>query len=164
MGHSRLRETRAIYSMANEASHARTRAKQISIPTPWRILNRRAAIGAAVIVFLLVTSWAAIPASSNNRAVEPGPPSPKAAVLPQASRPQLTPLPGFPDPLPLPILATEIVEATAHTTAPSVHPATPQHSRHGLSPESSNRKRHTADFPDHTPTPRAGRLSVSDFW
>ena len=161
--HGHLRETRAIYSLASEASHARTRPSHVSTSIPRRIFNRRFAIGAAFVVFLIVTSWAAIPASSNNRAVGQVPSSPPPEIPTLPSGPQVTPLPSVPRPVPLPIPATEIVEATAQPTAPSVRPATPQHSRHGFSLKSSNRQRPTTSAVVFPPAPRAGTLSASDF-
>jgi serine/threonine protein kinase len=165
--HGHLEETRPIYSMVSKPSHARTRPRRVSISNHWRILNRRAAVGAAFIVFLLVTTWVAIPASSNDRGARQGPSLPKAAIPSQASRPKVIPLPSVPSPAPPPIIAVEIVEAVANTTVPSVRPAAPPHSKHGFSLESSNRRHRTTNPPDHTPAPtpvpRAGKLSSSDF-
>jgi serine/threonine protein kinase len=160
--HGHLEKTRPIYSMVSKPSHARARPRRVSISISGRISNRRFAIGAAFIVFLIVTSWAAIPASSNDRAMAKVP-SPPTEIPALPSRPQVTPLPSFPSPVPLPVPATDIVEATAQTTAPSLDPATPQHSRHGFSLRSSNRQRPTTGVADHPPVPRAGTLSASDF-
>jgi hypothetical protein len=162
-GHRHLRETRVIYSMASEASHARTRPRRVSTSTPGRILNRRVAIGAAFIVFLMVTSWAAIPASSNDRAVAQEPSSPRPEIPTMASSPHVTPLPSLPSPVPLPMVAAEIVEVAAQTTAPAARPAAPQRSRHAFRPRPSYRQRPTPDVADQPPAPRAGTLSASDF-
>jgi eukaryotic-like serine/threonine-protein kinase len=160
-----LGETRVLYSMARESSHTHTRTRQrrISIYNPWRILNHRIAIGAAIVIFLIVAAWAAIPASSNDRAVRQGQSALRAEVPSRPKRPWVVPLPSAPSPVPTPTVPAEIAEMAVSATRTFVHPAALHPSKHGSRPESGEREQRSDNFPNQTAAPRAGRLSLSDF-
>jgi serine/threonine-protein kinase len=167
-----LGETRALYSMASESAHTRAQPRRILLPNPRSRLNRGAAIGAAIAVFLLVTTWATIPASSNDRGVRWGQSSRSSRVQSPPPLPQVVPLPSAPSPVPAPAVPTEIdevaltpeiVEVDVTPTKILGRPAAPHPSKHTSRPESRNLEQDSADLPDQAPPPRAGRLSPSDF-
>jgi serine/threonine protein kinase len=162
-GLSHLGETRVLYSMASEPSHTRTRQRHISIYNPWRILNRRIVIGATMAVFLIVTAWMAIPASLNNRAARQGQSARRAEDVSRPQRPWVVPLPSSPGSVPAPTVPTETAEIATNETRIWVRPAALLPSKHESRPGSWNRKQRSANFPDQTTAPRAGRLSPSDF-
>jgi len=177
-----LGETRVLYSMTNRPSHAsgggplilrrkrlpasagaQARQKLVSIPHPWRILNRRAAIGCAIIVFVIATTWVAVPASSSDRGVGQKPSSTSPEIAAKVRGPLVTPLPVAPDPVPTPEVTAEIVEVATNTPAPLPRAAVPHPSRHVTRQVSPTRQRGRAGAPDQPSAPRAGRLSQTDF-
>ena len=162
-GLSHLGETRVLYSMARESSHTRTRQRCISKYNPWRILNHRIALGAAVVIFLIVAAWAAIPASSNDHSVRQGQSAIRAEVPSRPQRPWVVPLPSAQSPVPAPTVPAEIAEMAVNATRTLVRPAALHPSKHGSRLESWEREQRSANFPDQTTAPRAGRLSLSDF-
>jgi serine/threonine-protein kinase len=186
-----LGETRALYSLESEPSQAsggaklaprellpaktaaRPPRKRLSIP--WRFRNRRAAIDAAIIVFVVVTAWVAVPASSSDSGVR----QPQSSRTPEISAPTrgplVTPLPSLPSPAPSPaIVADDPSDSVAEgksvpvdeqpvPTPPTTLSAAPHPSRHVSHEVSPTRWRRTADSPDLPAAPRAGRLSATDF-
>jgi serine/threonine-protein kinase len=188
-----LDQTRVIYSMASQPASgmsgvglARTtqsqrktgtpaRRKLVSIPNPWRILNHRVAVGAAIVVFLFVTAWVTVPASSSDRSVGTGQSSATLVPAALAPRPLPTPPPISPSPDPEPAVAIEEPSdagADSGNERAIVHRApTVRLTREAV----SHSPRHTshvkfislepgpAEFPEHLVIPRAGKLSESDF-
>jgi serine/threonine protein kinase len=188
-----LNETRVLYSMASQPESGASRdgigrmmksqrktgtparRKLAFIPNPWRILNHRVAVGA--VAFLIVTAWVTVPASSRDRGVEQE--QPLAAIVPAAlaAPPMLTPPPILPSPDPEPAAAIEepsdsgtdsesgqvIVEQVP--TVRSIRTAV-SHSPVHVSQARSLQPRpqlSPAEIPEALATPRAGKLSASDF-
>jgi Protein kinase domain. len=209
-GRAHLSETRALYSLASETLRAtdraviaqrmklspanrvtRTRRKHVSLPDSWRLFNRRAAIGAALVVFSIVTAWVAVPASSSDNGVGRAQSSSSSAIPAPARGPLAIPLPSPPRSAPLPastadnpgdfVADSESVRANGQlvpastretqtidrpamdTTEPPIHTAAPHPSKRVFRGKSTTRQPRTADFPDQPSVSRAGRLSPSDF-
>ena len=201
-------ETVAIYSMAGEALHAPGRAagapgtkpstavtanwarrRLVSLLDSWRRLNRRAAIGVAITVFLMPVAWLAISTSSTSRGLgkaqssisgelpSPGPlvtplPSPNSPAPPHA------PIAGsFSEgvapsedtqanrqPAPTPSRATvPPARAPRIATHPPMRTAAPLPAKRATRNEAATRRPRRAASPDAHSTPRAGKLSPSDF-
>jgi serine/threonine protein kinase len=179
---SGLVDTRTLYSMANQRLHtangvdsAQARRKRLSLAGSLRILNRRVATGLALVAFSIVTAWASVPASSNDRGAGQAQASGASSAIPIAEHGLLVPpLPSIPSPDSSPaIAAPEPADAGADSesppiaqpvpTEPLVLPAPPHSSKHVFHPEDSRRPPRTNGFPDQPFAPRAGRLSASDF-
>ena len=192
-GRPRPSETRALYSLASEPLHAtdregiaprmklapatrrvtRTRRKYVPLPASWRLLNRRAAISVALVVFLIATAWVAVPASSSG--VGDGQSSSRSEIVAKALGPLVTPLPSIPSPALLPaVIADEtsdtvadIEDVPAHVQrvprALWIRTASRRPSRAVSRGESSTHQPRAPDLPDQPYAPRAGRLSSSDF-
>jgi serine/threonine protein kinase len=189
-----LIETRVLYSLANEPVHAtdgaglarktqlppsntisRMRRRRVSFPDSRSRLNRRAAIDAGLVVFLIVTGWVAAPASSSDSGVGQGQSSGSSAIETLARRPQVAPLPSTPsldsESAPAngrlaPKLAHEmqpIDRAVMDSTEPSLRKAVRHLSKQVAHGDSKPRQPPMAAFPDQPSAPRAGRLSPSDF-
>lgn len=159
-------ETRALHSMAGESRHLGMPPKQVPIHNPWRLRSHRAAISTAIAMFLLVTAWVSIPASSNDRRVEQSQSAHGSEIPLQLQRPQVIPPPSAPSPAPAPTVPTEIVEVRemrVNETRTSVRPAASRRARHGFRPESRNREGRSAGVPNRATPSRAGKLSPSDF-
>ena len=129
------------------------------------------------VAFLIVTAWVTVPASSRDRGVERE--QPLAAIVPAALSPppMLTPPPILPSPDPEPAAAIEepsdsgtdsesgqvIVEQVP--TVRSIRTAV-SHSPVHVSQARSLQPRpqlSPAEIPEALATPRAGKLSASDF-
>lgn len=162
-GLKHLGETRALYSMASVPSHTRTRQSHHSIAKPRSIFNRRAALSAAAVAFLVVTAWAAVPVSSTERVEGPARPARGAEISAWPQRPQVIALPSAPSPAPEPAITTESIEVAESETKAVVNPGAPQASKHGSRPKSWKRDWGSDSPSDQTTAPRAGRLSPSDF-
>jgi serine/threonine-protein kinase len=193
-GASKSSETRALYSMASEPLHAaheaglaqrrksspanagtQTRRKHVSLAGSRRFPNRRVAIGAALVAFLIVTAWVSAPASSRGSGVEQGQASSSSEIAVTEREPVVTPLPSIPSPAPLPAVAadqpsdsvadSESLQAIGQLepTPTSFRTATRHPSKHVSRGGSTKRQPRTADFQNQPSAPRAGRLSPSDF-
>jgi serine/threonine-protein kinase len=201
-------ETVAIYSMAGEALHAPGRAagapgakpstvvtanwarrRLVFLLDSWRRLNRRAAIGAALAVFLMPVAWLAISTSFNSRGLAKAQLSIPAELPSQ--RPLVTPLPSpnspAQPPAPMAGSVSEVVGPSEDTQAnrqpapppsratvlsaraPSVatHPlmrtAAPLPAKRATRNEAVTFRPRRAASPDPHSTLRAGKLSPSDF-
>ena len=168
---SHLASTRVLYSMPTASSHMRSQPKQVSIPNPRRVLKRRAAvrfsISACLVVttFLVVTAWAPIPATSNDRGVGHDQSARGSEIAPRAQRPQVVPLPSPPEPAPVsdvPPVPSEVVEVVDETRT-LVSPPESQPAKHASRPESWKPEQRSTSLPDQPTAPRAGRLYPSDF-
>ena len=191
-----LNETRALYSMASEPSRATDRAsvphgkrlspanagarsarKRVVRAGSWRFPNRRATIGAALVVFLIVTAWVSVPASSSDSGAVRGQFSNSSEPAATTPSPMVAPLPSNPEPAPAPAATADNVDEPTVAgssdagasgqlapTPPSIRTAAP----HPVAPISHEKSqthipRTAADFPARPFAPRAGRLSSSDF-
>jgi serine/threonine-protein kinase len=205
-----LIETRVLYSLPSEPVRAtdgagiargrklspaktvsRTRRSRVSFPASWSLLNRRAASGAGLVAFLIVTGWVAAPASSSNGGVGQGQSSGLSEIEALARRPWVAPLAGTPSlapspasiadnphgpvadsestrangPLaPVPTLEAQPSDRTVMDIAgPSIRKTVRHPSKRSSRAESTPPQPPTADLPDQPTAPRAGRLSPSDF-
>ena len=152
-----------------------TRRKHVSLAGSRRFPNRRVAIGAALVAFLIVTAWVSAPASSRGSGVEQGQASSSSEIAVTEREPVVTPLPSIPSPAPLPAVAadqpsdsvadSESLQAIGQLepTPTSFRTATPHPSKHVSRGGSTKRQPRTADFQNQPSAPRAGRLSPSDF-
>ncbi len=187
-----LGETRALYSLASEPSQAssgvklaprrrllpaktaaRPPRKRLSIP--WSFRNRRAVIDAAIIVFIVVTAWVAVPASSSDSRVRQQRSSPTPEILAPTRGPLVTALPSPPSPAPSPaIVADDPSNSVAEVksvpvddqpvpTPPTTLIAAPHPSRRVTHEASPMRWRRPSAPPGQSAAPRAGRLSATDF-
>lgn len=160
-----LRETRALYSMT----------KPPSIHHPRRTLNRRTSTGAAVVIFLIVIAWVAVPASSGDRAGTQEQLAPTAKIPVRDHGPLVTPLPEVPNSAPAPAITADApsnsaidrdsapVHAPFVATLPRIRPARPHPVKRVSHPEVPTPRHRMADSPEPSSAPRAGRLSASDF-
>jgi len=182
-----LSQTRVLYSMASEPSRAASGAgiaqsRTIS-PTvtgtsnPRRTLNRRAAMGAAMVVFSLVTAWATVPASSSSKRATQGQSSTSSKITTVAPGSLVIPLPSTPSPEPPPVIITDEANepiadsggapATIHTierwpTSRSIRTTVPHPSWRAFRRDSiASQPRAVSSA--RPAAPRAGRLSASDF-
>jgi len=187
-----LGETRALYSRASGPSQASSGAGLVprrrslsaktaarpprkSLSLPWRFRNRRAAIDAAIIVFVVVTAWVSVPASSSDSGVRQRQPSRTPEISAPTRGPLVTPLPSLPSPDPSPaIVADDPSDSVAEgksvpvddqpvPTPPTTLLAAPHPSKPVSHPESASHQGRAADSPDQPAAPRAGRLSAADF-
>ena len=195
-----LNQTRVLYSMASQPASAMsgvglgrttpsprktgTQAlrKLAFLRNSWRILNHRVAVGAAIVVFLMVTAWATVPASSSARGVAQGKSS--ATLVPPASTPRplptppplpIPPPPISPSPDPPPAVAIDEPSDSGDDSGSEpaiVHRApTVRLTRKGVSRSPGNTSHvkfnslepGPAEFPEQLVIPRAGKLSESDF-
>jgi serine/threonine protein kinase len=188
-----LNQTRVLYSMPSQPasgmrrlglggtaqSQRKTRTpahrKLVSISNPWRTLNRRVAVGAAIVVFLIVTAWVTVPASSRDRGVGKGQSS--AALVPAAPAPVPlpTPPPISPSPDPEPAVAvdepsdsgpdggSERVIVQRAPTVRSFRTAGSHFAGHATHARLISLQPSPAELPVQLAIPRAGTLSESDF-
>ena len=188
-----LNQTRVLYSMASQSpsgtsgdglgttmqsqrkTGTRARRKFVFIPNPWRILNHRVAVGAAIVVFLIVSAWGNVPASSSDQGTRKGQSS--ATLLPEALSPGRlpTPPPISPSPDPEPAVAIDepsdsgassgsegaIVQRAP--TVSSIHTAVSHAAGHASHARFTPPQPSLAEFPEQPVISRAGKLSRSDF-
>jgi serine/threonine-protein kinase len=181
LGPASLRSTRALYSMTGETWRTtngaglsrlaprsnrppatavpRARPRRPAIAHSFRRFNRQAAIGAAMVVFVVGVVWTAMPSSSSGRGVEPGLSSHRQEIAATAPRARVTWLPDSPSPT----VAADVIEEVSDTAAPVLRMAAPRSSRHEYRERSRMHRPHMATFPDQPSAPTAGRLTQSDF-
>ena len=176
-----LSATRALSSLASEPRRA---AHSASVAQRWKPspanevtgtprknlglrasrcrLNRRAAISAALVVFLMVTAWVTVPASSSDSGMRRGQAASASELTAPAPMPSVTPLPT-PTREARSIDSVAIVEVAVDVAQPLHGTATP-HPSDGVSRGTPTTRGPRAwHRPARPSTPRAGRLFRSDF-
>jgi serine/threonine-protein kinase len=93
-GRAHLAETRVLYSLASEAPRAADKAGIA------QRMSRRAAVGAAIVVFLIVMGWVTVPASSGDSGVGQDRSPSFSKIAAGARGPLVTPPPSHPAPAP----------------------------------------------------------------
>jgi hypothetical protein len=152
-----LSETRALSSLAS----TRTPQKHAGLPASRRLPNRRAAISAALVVFLMVTAWVTVPASSDNSGMKRGQAASSSELVAPARVPSVRPLPT-PTREARTIDSVATAKVAVDAAEPSRGTATPNTST-SVSGGTSTTRGPRAWHSPARPTPRAGRLFRSDF-
>jgi serine/threonine-protein kinase len=186
--------TRVLYSLASEAPRAtdragigeskkpasadacpRTRREHVAHADSWNPPNRLAAMVVAMVVFLIVTAWVSVPASSGDSGGGRRQSASSSEIAARARRPVVSPLPETK--IPAPAAAANIDKESGSVAggegvrangerAPIAIPirtAVSHPSKIVARGKSTARWLPTADPTNQPLPPRAGRLSPSDF-
>ena len=186
--------TRALYSLASEAPRAtdragigesrkpasvdarsRARRQHVGRANSWNPPKRRAAMGVAMVVFLIVTAWVSVPASSSDSGGSRWQSATSSEIAARARRPVVSPLPetritavAAAATLDNPsgsVAGGESVRANGQRApiAIPIRAAVSHPSKIVARGKSTSQWPPTADPTNQPLPPRAGRLSPSDF-
>jgi eukaryotic-like serine/threonine-protein kinase len=150
----RLAVSQGRESLQTNATHL-VRTMRTKLFDLGRSLHRRAAIGAAVAAFLILTAWLAFPRSLiGHGSSDARSPNLKPLVV-TAPGPQVTPLPSL-APAPAVVENTDLPRPAAATAAPLP-------SKRLVRAQTKSGRHRAAAAPVRHAAPRAGRLLPSDF-